>query len=111
MNPPTLLLLALTTPTHTAIIHYFRDSGCEGYLGEVNVWDNTCATWMDTSWKSFRIVAPGGGNQQISSYKHGVCVYPAVACTYARDVGRCVEGGGSAFGSSVFEFCKIESSM
>jgi hypothetical protein len=100
-----LPLLAMTTLARAAIIEMYHDEGCWGYLGEVNVWDNTCASWMETEWKSFRVTAPGSWGQQISSYKHGVCVYPAVVCTSATQMGRCVDGYGRAFGSSLFEFC------
>ena len=68
-----LAVLALASLSHAFTVETFAGPNCEGeVLEEVNVYDNTCATWP----KPFRSFGPKyfGGYGQIAT------IYPENAC-------------------------------
>ena len=94
--------------SNAAVIKMFHGRDCQGgESGEVNVWDNTCATHMRNGFQSFRIVANGGGGQKISAFSHNACIGAVTVCVDAGNVGHCYnsvnnDGGSNAFASHPF---------
>ncbi|KAF2025390.1 hypothetical protein EK21DRAFT_116867 [Setomelanomma holmii] len=57
------VLFFSTTLTSAFVMDTFSGTKCDGTTQNVNVWDNTCATWPD-GFKSFRITTWGGNHQK-----------------------------------------------
>jgi hypothetical protein len=51
----------------------FSNEGCSGNTQDVNVFDNTCATWP-TAFSSFQVTAYGGKNQRAAFYGGDACI-------------------------------------
>lgn len=58
-----LAALALATATSAYVIDTYSGQNCGGSVQSVNVWDNTCAGWMNDFW-SIRVRGYGAGQQR-----------------------------------------------
>lgn len=54
--------LALASGASAFAVDAFQGPGCTGSSQYVNIWDNTCGSWM-RGFQSFRVVYYGGGGQ------------------------------------------------
>jgi len=111
-----LLLVAALAPFlgNAAIVRLFRDVECTDEIQEINVKDNTCASWPKEGWRSYKLMTRGCPGQKITSYPGNVCVYPGIrdSCVDAVEskVGSChiTPGNGGvshAIGLSLINFC------
>ena len=57
------LALSATPLASSFVIHTFSDEWCQDYLEEVNVWDNSCATWPK-AFSSYAPIVYGGEHQK-----------------------------------------------
>jgi hypothetical protein len=71
-----LPLLALAPLTSAVVVQVFSDESCTHLLTERNVWDNTCATFGDLGFRSYRRTYPGGTWQTLKVYTHNACAGP-----------------------------------
>lgn len=108
------MLLAGCSLTQAAIVSLYSGPDCTGDVqDDVNVWDTSCATWMN-GFQSFIITTPGGDGQFLMAYSENSCYGTTedldyYACQDATQVGECVNayldgpnGGSNAMGSSIF---------
>jgi hypothetical protein len=98
------VMAAFTMSANAAIVSMYSDKFCRDFVGERNVWDNTCAP--ERGFQSWRITTDGGGGQYIRSYSRNACVDPSTNCQDAQAKGFCHQavnndGGSNALGSSV----------
>jgi hypothetical protein len=102
MNPKTaiLALASLALTANAAVMTLYSGPDCTGTPQEdVNVWDNTCATWMN-GFQSFKLTTPGGDNQFITTYSRNACAGTSYNCVQAGDIGLCLNSFGVNFSGS-----------
>jgi hypothetical protein len=64
--------LAVTSQGSAFVMDVFNSEDCTGESRSVNVWDNTCATWMG-GFKSFKPTTYGGIHQKAYFFIPGNC--------------------------------------
>jgi hypothetical protein len=99
------VITAFTMSGDAAIIQMYSDGSCRNWIGERNVWDNTCAP--ETGFSSFQITTAGGDLQIIRSYSQNNCATTATNCQYANNLNIChrainENGASNALGSSLW---------
>ncbi|KAE9364513.1 hypothetical protein N431DRAFT_474103 [Stipitochalara longipes BDJ] len=92
------LVAAFLSTANAAVINMYSDSNCQNYVGNRNVWDNTCAA--TGGFQSYMITTEGGDNQQISTYSPNNCSGSYLSCNGARSTGVCYASYNSAGGSN-----------
>ncbi|KAF1849567.1 uncharacterized protein K460DRAFT_40 [Cucurbitaria berberidis CBS 394.84] len=65
-------VLTLVTQGSSYVIDVYDSDNCSGGSREVNVWDNTCATWMG-GFKSYKPKVYGGPHQKAYFFVPGNC--------------------------------------
>ncbi|KAH8722704.1 hypothetical protein GQ44DRAFT_711485 [Phaeosphaeriaceae sp. PMI808] len=65
-------VLALASQSSAFVMDVYDSTDCSGGSRSVNVWDNTCATWMG-GFKSFRPNTYGGNHQKAYFFIPGNC--------------------------------------
>jgi hypothetical protein len=64
--------LYLAGVSSSFMIRGWSEANCGGTAQEINVWDNTCATWPD-SFRSFTVMALGANRQLATFYQAYDC--------------------------------------
>lgn len=102
------ITITLAATCNAAIVQLYSDNQCNNWVGERNVWDNTCATMGEMGFSSYKITTSGGGNQVLSSYVMDACLCAVSSCKEAWKVGECVNAiieEGSSHAMSSYTFC------
>jgi len=68
----TLTALGLATQASAFVIITYSNEGCTGSTQEVNVYDNTCAGWMN-GFKSYKPTYYGGSHQYATFWDNVNC--------------------------------------
>ena len=85
--------LGLSGQASPFVIQTYSKRNCTGLTQEVNIWDNSCGSWM-MPFQSFKAKAYGGKHQQAYFYGGGGCL----STMYWGPVW--VDGGDSRFNLS-----------
>ena len=85
--------LALLSGASSFVIHTFSDTNCQNFIEEVNVWDNTCATWPQ-AFSSFVPTVYGGAHQMAYFFTPDNC---GDLITCLGGAGNWADGGDSGF--------------
>lgn len=64
--------LALATGASAFAVDTFSGPNCSGSSQYVNIWDNTCGSWMN-GFQSFRVVYYGSGGQNAHICRQNTC--------------------------------------
>ncbi|KAH6679943.1 hypothetical protein F5X68DRAFT_234463 [Plectosphaerella plurivora] len=64
--------LAAATGASAFALDTFSGPGCTGNKQYVNIYDNTCGTWMN-GFQSYRVIYYGGSNQNAKICKASSC--------------------------------------
>ena len=102
MHPkPTLLaLLASALTANAAVMTLYSGPDCTGFTQtDVNIWDNTCATWI-SGFQSFMITTNGGLGQVISTYSPNSCTGTPYTCADGVVTGTCQNSFGTNYSGS-----------
>ncbi|KAJ9616072.1 hypothetical protein H2204_014113 [Knufia peltigerae] len=79
-----LLGLGLSSASSAYVIHGYSNNDCGGDGTEINVWDNTCATWFP-AFGSFKVVAYGSGGQIVRFHTANNCGGPILVGNWYAD--------------------------
>ncbi|KAK4444185.1 hypothetical protein QBC34DRAFT_442696 [Podospora aff. communis PSN243] len=98
-------IMVFTMSSDAAIIRMYSDGSCKNFIGERNVWDNTCAP--ETGFSSYEITTAGGHLQMIRSYSPNNCGSGETSCQFADSLNLCNRafndaGASNALGSSLW---------
>jgi hypothetical protein len=112
----TTLLAAATVPLARAVVlNIYSDDNCQDQVGNVNVWDHTCATMGDNGFSSFQITetTPTYG-LQLTTYTRDACAgwwtRPCVDPWDEKNVGVCykaINEHGASHALSSGDYCGV----
>ena len=94
-------VISLTTPGSAFVMDIYNSKDCSGNARSVNVWDNTCATWMG-GFQSYTARVYGGRHQKAYFFAPGNCgsLHGAISTEWA-DGGGFKVGNCHSFGDHV----------
>ena len=79
---------AFLSCTRASLVDLFTDDNCQDLLYNMNVYDETCADWVDT-FSSYRVTYDGGNGYKLTSYSSSDCdTY--TACSSDKVTQQCI---------------------
>lgn len=91
-------LAAFVALADAAVVHTFSDGNCQNFIGETNVYDNSCS--HQPGFSSYIIIAGPWSQQDLTTYSNGDCAGPQTSCNDAASVNVCYPAWDSAGASN-----------